>query len=109
MVPISVTACTTSLRRWRVSVVPAQPFGHIVVKELFCPEHTSEGLSLYQPLVIAERRRLDSGIECISLSDTRSKKLIETVEHILFFTVDSHKAQSDSNGRTGRNFVLVMH
>src|SRR5215471_4477042 len=102
MIPITVTACTTSLRRWRVSIVPAQPFSHIVVKELLCPEHTREGLSLYQSLIIAERRWLHSGIECISLSDAHSKKLIETVEHILFFNVDSYKAQSYSNGRTGR-------
>src|SRR5712692_10119456 len=96
MIPLVVAAPTAGDRRWWLGTVATQPLGNIIMEELLGPEHAGERLALYQSLVIAERGRLDGSIECIGLSDSRGKKLVERVESSHSIPIVSRQAHRHS-------------
>src|SRR5215472_513372 len=109
MVPLAVATPAMAGRRWWLGAVATQPLGHVVVEELLGPEHAGQGLALHQPLVIAESGRLNGGIESISLSNSRGKKLVERVESPHSIPIAGQKTQTHRHCGTWGNTELVMH
>src|SRR5688572_9878633 len=80
MRPLPVAAVPTGGGRRVMPLVTAQPLRHVVVVELLAPDHPGEGLALDEACILVREVVLQTGVEAISLGDTRREDRVEILE-----------------------------
>jgi hypothetical protein len=87
MSPFAITAPFAFRRRWKLTGIPVEPFGYIVIKELFAPDHTRQGLALDISGISVCDVFLELSIRLVRLTPTGSKDCIEIGRGAFLWTV----------------------
>src|SRR6516225_9618361 len=84
MSPLAVTAFFTLRRRWRLCGIALQPSRDFIMKILFAPDHTGEGLALDILSLLILTAVLDFGIEFVCLFTPQNEDFIEVGKRWIF-------------------------
>src|ERR1700746_1779805 len=80
--PLGIPDLAVSSAGQRVGLMLLQPLVQIEVVVLLAPEHASQGLAVYTPLIRAQRTRSDSLVELICIGEASSKYLVKSFEWV---------------------------
>ena len=109
MPPIAVAPETAFARRRWLARIASQPEVDVVVIELFAPEHTGEGLALYEPFIVAQGSRLERSIEGIRLVRRCPDRVVEAVQQVHDRTfLCTAEAQPDRGRHSRRELHFVV-